>query len=353
MSTTSAAPSSRGFTAADAPLVLEEVRSLSALHELRPAWERLLARAPYATPFQSAEWLIPWAELFGAEGLLVLAAWRGGDLVGLAPLRADEGPDGITLSFLGRGISDYSGFLVLPSEGEHIARALWHRLLELRRRWDVCDLNALPPGDPAFHIPLPAPLREVVQDEDVCPYLPLPGAAGQLVDVLPHRMGHRALRYLRRLQREGELRFELADPSTVDAHMDDFFRLHTARWENRQLPGVLADEDVRTFHCLVAHGMCARGRLRLHALRWKGQVCAMVYAFVHGRRVYSYLSGFDPELASYSLGTVSIFHALRHAVDEGCEVFDFLRGDEAYKYRWGAVNRTNRRRIIRVDDELR
>jgi CelD/BcsL family acetyltransferase involved in cellulose biosynthesis len=31
--------------------------------------------------------------------------------------------------------------------------------------------------------------------------------------------------------------------------------------------------------------------------------------------------------------------ALRLAADEGCHTFDLLRGDEPYKYRFGAVDR--------------
>ena len=32
----------------------------------------------------------------------------------------------------------------------------------------------------------------------------------------------------------------------------------------------------------------------------------------------------------------------------GREAFDFLRGEEGYKYRWGAQDRGNRRRVIRM-----
>jgi CelD/BcsL family acetyltransferase involved in cellulose biosynthesis len=35
---------------------------------------------------------------------------------------------------------------------------------------------------------------------------------------------------------------------------------------------------------------------------------------------------------------VLINAAIEHAIREGCEEFDFLRGVEPYKYAWGAAN---------------
>ena len=43
--------------------------------------------------------------------------------------------------------------------------------------------------------------------------------------------------------------------------------------------------------------------------------------------------------------TLLIAHALEDAVSRGDSEFDFLRGNEPYKYRWGAVDRFNRRML--------
>jgi len=53
-------------------------------------------------------------------------------------------------------------------------------------------------------------------------------------------------------------------------------------------------------------------------------------------RIYSYLSGFDPEYAQKSVGSIIIGHAVQRAIDNGQEAFDFLQGHEPYKYTWGA-----------------
>ena len=78
------------------------------------------------------------------------------------------------------------------------------------------------------------------------------------------------------------------------------------------------------------------GLLRLYGLRLDGQIIAAYYGFMHSsggvRRAYFYLSGFDPAYAKFSLGRLIVEHAIRSAIAERASEFDFLRGNEPYKY---------------------
>lgn len=51
---------------------------------------------------------------------------------------------------------------------------------------------------------------------------------------------------------------------------------------------------------------------------------------------YYYIGGFDPDAARFSPGSLIIWLALQYAEQDGCRFFNFLRGAEPYKYRWGA-----------------
>ena len=67
----------------------------------------------------------------------------------------------------------------------------------------------------------------------------------------------------------------------------------------------------------------------------------MVFAslgFHAGPRVYFYNAGSRPEARELSPGVVGVAWYLRALIDAGCRTFDFLRGDEPYKYTWGAVD---------------
>jgi len=46
------------------------------------------------------------------------------------------------------------------------------------------------------------------------------------------------------------------------------------------------------------------------------------------------------------MGSVLIYQALCIAADNGARIFDFLRGTEPYKYRFGAVDRRDRTWLV-------
>jgi CelD/BcsL family acetyltransferase involved in cellulose biosynthesis len=62
--------------------------------------------------------------------------------------------------------------------------------------------------------------------------------------------------------------------------------------------------------------------------------------------VFSYQIGFDPKLKRMSPGAIIIAHAIQEAISRGLKEFDFLRGSESYKYRWGARDRETYRVLL-------
>jgi CelD/BcsL family acetyltransferase involved in cellulose biosynthesis len=50
-----------------------------------------------------------------------------------------------------------------------------------------------------------------------------------------------------------------------------------------------------------------------------------------------YNSGFRPDRAALAPGVVLLAHVIRDAIQRRCRRFDFLRGEERYKYDLGAI----------------
>ena len=61
---------------------------------------------------------------------------------------------------------------------------------------------------------------------------------------------------------------------------------------------------------------------------------------------YFYNAGMDPEARDLSPGIVGTATYLRDRLERGDRRFDFLRGNEAYKYEWGASDRHLTRLVI-------
>jgi CelD/BcsL family acetyltransferase involved in cellulose biosynthesis len=55
--------------------------------------------------------------------------------------------------------------------------------------------------------------------------------------------------------------------------------------------------------------------------------------------IWAYNAGFDNEYAELSPGWLMMGEMMRWSTEHGRKMFDFMRGDEEYKYRFGGTNR--------------
>ena len=69
-------------------------------------------------------------------------------------------------------------------------------------------------------------------------------------------------------------------------------------------------------------------------------------AFDDGRTCYLYNAGMDPGAAEVSPGITGTAEYIRNRLAAGRRRFDFLRGDEAYKYEWGARDEVIERLLV-------
>lgn len=328
-------------------LQLEEISATARLEALLPEWEALWRRCLDATPFQSPHWLLPWWRHLG-EGALWVFAWRDERrLRALVPLHLVTGPDGVRrVLLLGTGVTDILDAIIEPGFEGAVVKSLFGRLGQERARWDACDFHQLRPASPLLNISA-TPLGDETSEQEPCPTVELPPRPEELMATLPSLMRKKLRYYERRAHAAGEIRFDPARRETLQELLGAFLDLHTARWEAVGLPGVLAGEAIRNFHHDAARGFFESGVLRLHALRLNGRISGVIYTLAHGGRAYAYLSGFDPRDVHISPGALMIRHAITEAIREGAAEFDFLRGREEYKYRWGAQDRLLYRRLLR------
>ena len=309
--------------------------SLEELESLRGEWLVLWRTSKSATPFQSPDWLIPWWKHFDPGRLCVLVLEEGGRLVGIAPFFANE--DQRRLRLIGTSNTDYQDVLIDDPAVPEVTAAIFAYLCQ-QRRWDVIDLENLRPGSPLLTANTCAEFVEHVRQQDSCPVVSLPPSVDQFLNTLPRQLVHNLNYYRRRLASFGDVAIDCADENNFDELFEAFMRLHEARWHMNNMSGMLCDERVQRFLREAGQGLLSNGALRLYGLRIDERIVASLYGFHHARRTYYYLGGFDPELKQYSVGTILVAHAINEAMRERATEFDFLRGRERYKYRWGAVD---------------
>jgi CelD/BcsL family acetyltransferase involved in cellulose biosynthesis len=91
------------------------------------------------------------------------------------------------------------------------------------------------------------------------------------------------------------------------------------------------------------------GYLWLGFLEVDGVKAAASVNFDYKNKLWGYNSGVGREYMELSPGWVLLGHVLKWVNDNQRAEFDFMRGDEEYKYRFGAINRyVMRAKVIKI-----
>lgn len=319
---------------------VERITSLTGLELLEADWWRLWRRCSSATPFTSPAWLIPWWRHFAPGTLAVIALRYAGELVALAPLYLEIGALGRRILPLGIGVSDAFDLLIGPDHPDSSTRLA--EALASDASWQALSFEEVPAEGAALGLPSLG-CRDEIGRQSLSPMLDLAdGDIGALVS----KHQRRAIAQARNRLRRRSSRLLRAPRDGVLPLLDRLRALHAARWRSEGHGGVFADPRVRAFHEEATPRLQAAGLLRLAVLTIDDRPAAAYYGLCDGRRAYGYLTGFDPDFAFESPGSALIADMIEEAAAEGCEVFDFLRGQEPYKYEWGARDQPNYRRVL-------
>jgi CelD/BcsL family acetyltransferase involved in cellulose biosynthesis len=395
LSISSVAPEA-GTSTAEQPLICRPV----AFERIpRAAWDRLFALTAQATPF--ARWSVhrAWWDAYGEtahEQYLVAlpnSAAPGVELddeairaiVPLMHRHESEPQDAPTATVLRRGVSTPEGTAVRPDAKAIFYGAAYHcdyatilcsaddlpaaaaAIVESlagqpdvehgSQPWDVVDLRRLRSADPLLPA-LEATLRaaaapngwQVTREiEDVCPVVNVDAADwdGYLA-TLDKKDRHEIRRKLRRAEGAGAITVKVVRPSAAD--MARFIDLHQARFGDDGLfPPTEGGRRSRLFVERLAELDRAEadgGQLYLAQVLVGDDLVFSALTFDDGTTCFLYNAGIDPAASALSPGVIGTAAYIRDRLAAGRRRFDFLRGDEPYKYEWGARDETIERLLV-------
>jgi len=142
-----------------------------------------------------------------------------------------------------------------------------------------------------------------------------------------HEIRRKTRRFIELL---GEPRLEPGNPFD---DLDDFFAMH--RKAAGEKGGFMSESREAFFRALLN----VEGA-RLDMLRdGSGKAVAASFGFQDSDAYYLYNSAYDPSRSDASPGIVMLSKLIERSIAGELRWFDFLKGDETYKYRLGAVER--------------
>jgi CelD/BcsL family acetyltransferase involved in cellulose biosynthesis len=332
---------------------------LSTLEELAPYaddWERLSS----GVPFRSWTWLKHWWRSYGPQTeadalklrLAALCVFDDADaLAGVAPWYLECSPlHGRVLRAMGSGevCSDYLSVLCQRDSSEAVLQTLADYLAENALsdepdalRWDLLELTGVDAEDRAINS-LAANLTQAGctvhrRPGMNCWRLELPTDW----DAYVAGLGKNLRRDVRRLERElldsGRAVLHAAENlDELPRAMDILLELHQRRRHAVGEAGCFTSARFMAFYHEVVPDLLRRGQVQFYWLELDGKPVAAEYQLVGNGVLYAYQAGVDPDAMQHQPGKLINLAILRRSIARGYRVFDFLRGDEPYKARFGA-----------------
>jgi CelD/BcsL family acetyltransferase involved in cellulose biosynthesis len=315
----------------------------------RRGWAELVEADPASTFFHTPEYLKLYWEEFGEQPEHLLFAFAeeddGTQIGAVAFERIDE-----TLRFLGgTEVTDYMGPVGVPERREAIAKELWTSLLT-REEWSSADLRGLPEDSPWLPLLRDAAaaaglgVEETEDQNGVAPILPLAPTWEAYLEGLPSKLRHEIKRKAKKLEAEaGPYTIHTATEETLVPLLDRFVELHRM---SEGPKGVFMQPGMEIFFRRLGEAFLPGGIFKLQFIEVGGELAAGTIGYAFKETFSLYNSAFDRQWGNLAPGMVLVAEDIRLAIEGGAAVFDLLKGDYAYKYRFGATPRLVRRLVV-------
>lgn len=321
-------------------------RDPSAFDTLASEWNTLVDQNPALSPFIRREWLALWWRIFGIGELFVVAGHDDvGRLIGIAPLYVDPSDGARVVRNVGYGtpfymdISDYLDFITVPGREAEVYTAVLDALTgEDAPKWDRIELCNL-----AEWSPLPNGLEAQATQRglqieksplSVCPVVQLPDSFEAYLEMLDAKQRREVKRKMRRAGGESDVTWHIVGPERdIEAEASAFVEMMAVSGKGKH------DFLIPQMREMFVEGMKAAqadGWLQLAFFEVNGRKAAAYLNFDYHGRIWVFNSAIDAQASgSISTGWVLLANLIEWAIQNKRQYYDFLRGDEEYKLRFG------------------
>lgn len=316
--------------------------------ELEDEWNALLSQSYANYPFMrfgyQRDW---WSSLGGGEWkdaeLVLITGKKDGSLAAIAPLFTAVKPDGKRAVMLVGSfeVSDYLDVIVSLADLPEFAADLLAYLHTHITGWVTLDFYNLLDSSPSISAFESAAAAAGWQTDlttlQPSPYIPLPGDFETYLAGIDKKQRHEIRRKMRRAE-SAELPakwYVLTEPENLEPDIDAFLELMAQGSEK----AAFLNESMVPYMRQVMRTAFKEGILHLSFLEIGDQKAAAKLCFDYQNRLWGYNSGYNNAFLEYSPGWVLMGHLLTWANEQKREVFDFMRGNETYKYRFGGIDR--------------
>ncbi len=337
-------------------MLIERVDTFEDFQRLRTAWNTVYHNDPEAQFFLSWKWLAGALESYPGEWMVLVARSADGIHLGFLPLRQktvwSKSHQQLRneIHFAGRLFwADYGGILCLPEHEEAVLGAFASYLKQMN--WSHFYLKGFCISDRRFGLfmetfaderliveSLTSTLNDDKTDNLVCPYIDLPDTfEAYVAEKLSSNTRQKIRRFLGKLGSSSEYQITTTSAATQSRDLQILEKLWSNMWSGQK--GSDTQRLATKYRMIVQRGLDDE-TVHLSVL-WHGDTPVGVLAsFVDWdkSRLLFFVSGRDEDFRELPVGLVLHACNIRWAIENGLRTYDFLRGNEPYKYSLGAAD---------------
>lgn len=315
---------------------------------LRPAWDRLFASNDRHSPFLAWGWMDAWLRYLASEHELKIIYLddEGGETLFILPLhrragRRHPGSGHVTLICgYGPECSDRLGCICLPELEGDAATLTAKAIFQFYDRKEVISLNFLE-EEGGFPTRLARAVTSLglpvaVRSDATLPTVELPGTWDVYLKQLSSNFRSQIRRSYRKITEGESVQLQRINPNQATSFAGDLIRLNRSRMRAKGDISTVESSAFREFLMTAVPYMADNNLAWMDSIVDGDVVLGAALNFVHGRNIFFYMGGFDAKAGKVRPGTALFAAVMQRGIDRNYQTFDFLRGAEAYKYRWGA-----------------
>ena len=297
-------------------------------------WEKLIKNTG-GTPFISPFWQKLWWKNFGDGSLYITKILDDQEVIGIVPLYLN----GNIARFIGgTDLFDYQDFIFKKGCEEkaiktflgHVASLSWNEIELLSIPENSLNIDLLERLSGDFGFSFEASVLET------SPGKYLPETWEEYISGLSKKNRHELKRKFKRIQEQG-YEFYICQESDLLNSLSDFFRLHKLSSVDKF--DFMTPEREKFFTEIAIHHMKNK-QMNLSFVEMDGVRVATSFCFDYGNSTFLYNSGYDRDFSSLSVGLICNALVIKSSINQGKKFFDFLRGDERYKYHLGGTDKS-------------
>jgi len=313
---------------------------------LKAVWNRLLQRCgENISIYLTHEWLSIWWRHFGeGKKLNILLIEQEHRVIGIIPLMKVECRIALirfhVLETIGSVNCNYIG-LILPEYMEDAMTVFLAYLEEeLVKNKLLLRLNLIPEDclflDQLQKHAVPLSRNMLIQEKatTLAPYITLPASWDDYFGSLSRRRRKVLRRALRSLEKRHEVNLQEYTSESLDEGLSKFFDLHQSRWRAVNVRGAFSNPKMKEFYRDIASQFLKNKWLYFTCLTVDNEPVSIEYGFIYNQKLYNATAARDVRYSEYSVGHLHHLFLIEDAIKRHLREFDFLRGDEPYKFHW-------------------